>query len=74
MENAAGKEDYGDLQVTSPKMVRETCSKITVSQLFTSRVGISAIGPKPAFLFLERAERWRRVPIGCLTAQSHESL
>jgi hypothetical protein len=27
MENAAGKEEYGDLQVTSLKMVSETCNK-----------------------------------------------
>ena len=27
MENAAGKEEYGDLQVTNLKMVSETCSK-----------------------------------------------
>ena len=27
VENAAGKEDYGDLQVTNLKMVSETCSK-----------------------------------------------
>lgn len=27
MENAAGKEEYGDMQVTDLKMVSETCSK-----------------------------------------------
>jgi hypothetical protein len=27
MENAAGKEAYGDLRVTALKMVSETCSK-----------------------------------------------
>jgi len=27
MENAAGKEEYGDLQVTNLKMVSETCNK-----------------------------------------------
>jgi uncharacterized protein (DUF1684 family) len=27
MEKAAGKEEYGDLQVTDLKMVNETCSK-----------------------------------------------
>src|ERR1700674_4017461 len=27
MENAAGKEEYGHLRVTSLKMVRDTCSK-----------------------------------------------
>src|SRR5450759_243809 len=45
-----------------------------VTVVHTSRVRISAIGPKPVFLFFERTRRWRRVPIGCLTAQSHEPL
>src|ERR1019366_2525270 len=45
-----------------------------VTVVHTSQVRISAIGPKPDFLLLERARRWRGVPIGCLTPQSHESL